>query len=83
MEEKVKEGDKVKTLLGDIRKALGIAEDADPLAAIAAAMQKLGAEAKACTRSFSTRSLSSASPATTTRPRHSARSCGGSSSRPR
>jgi hypothetical protein len=46
MEEKVKEGDKVKTLLGDIRKALNIAEDADPLAAIATAMQKLGAEAK-------------------------------------
>lgn len=47
MEEKVKEGDKTKTLLSDIRKTLGIPEDADPLAAIATLTKKLGEEAKA------------------------------------
>jgi hypothetical protein len=45
-EEKIKVGDKANDLLGDVRKALGVSDDADPLAAIAALTQKLGEEAK-------------------------------------
>lgn len=47
MEEKVKDGEDAKSLLAEIRKALHIKEDADPLAAIADAMSKLGERAKA------------------------------------
>jgi len=47
MEEKVEDGENAKNLLAEVRKALHIKDDADPLAAIADAMSKLGARAQA------------------------------------
>lgn len=46
MEGKIAKAEKDQTLLGQVRAALGISDDADPLTAIATAMKRLGEEAR-------------------------------------